>query len=1011
MQSHHYPQQFNLRFTITDIAIALLTPVVLIVVNCARATAQIIPDDSLGNERSIVTPDVEIKGSPGDRIDGGAIRDSNLFHSFEQFNIGNLQRVYFTNPAGITNIFSRVTGNNLSEIFGTLGVLKDTAPHINGDANLFFINPNGIIFGENASLDVGGSFAASTADAIQFGDRGFFDATDPETPPLLTIKPSAFFFNQINPGRIENRSTAPTGIEQLETPLSGLRVADGKSLLLVGGDITIDAGGLHAPNGQIELAAAAANGTIGLNFDGNNLSLSFPEDIERADISLANEAFVNTSGDGGGAIQVWGEQVKLSDGSQIAATTLGAKSGRGLTVNASESVELTGTTGDKLLSSGLFTQTGGTGNAGDLTITTKDLRVENGARVLTGTFSQGNAGALTVNASESVQMTGGTGFTPFGPSFSSRMGSDTGRFFGSRLRLSPLVVQTSVTGKGENVTIQTRQLELLDGAQIGASVRGDGDGGDLTVNASEAVRLIGVDLADGTPSGLFTQTRGKGNAGDITIDTRSLSIINSQSGSFSSGEGNAGNLTVRASDSVEVRGKVASNNIESPALLAAQVETTGKGSGGNLKIETGRLSVSSGGVVQVATFGQGDAGNLSISASEVEVFDTPLDNLFPTGIFAGVEIDPDQTIILPEGEGGDLTIESERLSVRNGAEVSVSTAGIGNAGELQIQASESVEVVGTSPNGNFNSQISAEVKPDGIGNGGSLSIETGQMIVRDGAEVSVSSLGSGIAGNLDIKNRSLNLDNQGSITATTKSGDGGNITLKGQDLLLLRRGSQISTTAGTAESGGDGGDINITADLIVSFPQENSDITANAFAGDGGNITIDTQNIFGFREDPNLSNITASSQFGLDGTVSIDTSGIEPGRELIELPIEIVDVSQLINQNLCIADGEGEFIITGKGGLSPSPQDTLNTDAGWEDWRVFDNVVDNSELNQRRSSPNNSAARSRDLSNIETQHRNSNEIVEAQSWFMAPNGNIVLSAQPVKSVSKSSTFRPFSCRS
>lgn len=957
-----------------------------------RASAQIIPDRSLGAEASIVTPNVEIKGELSDRLDGGAIRNNNLFHSFEQFNIGNLQRIYFANPQGINNIFSRVTGSNLSKIMGTLGV--------NGNANLFLLNPNGIIFGENASLDVNGSFAASTANAIQFGDRGIFSATEPEQPPLLTVQPSAFFFNQLNPGRIENSSTAPTGIEQLGESLSGLKVPDGKSLLLVGGDIAIDGGGLHARDGRIELASVTTNGKIELNFNGDNLNLSFPEDIERADILLTNEAFVNTSGEGGGATQVWGKQVKLSDGSQMAATTLGSKPGKGLIVNASESVELTGTTADKLLSSGLFTQTGGTGNAGDLTINTQDLLVKNGARVLAGTFSQGNAGALTVNASESVQMIGGTGVTPFGSSFSSRMGSDTGNWFGSRLRLSPLVAQTSVIGKGGNLTILTRQLKLLDGAQIGASVRGDGEGGNLKVNASESLRLHGVDPVDGTPSGFFTQTSGKGDAGDITIDTRSLSIINSQSGSFSSGEGNAGDLTVRARDSVEVRGKVVSGNIESPALLATQVETTGRGNGGNLNIETERLSVSSGGIVQVATFGQGDAGNLSISASEVEAFDTPLDNLFPTGIFAGVEIDPDQTVLPPKGQGGDLTIESECLSVRNGAEVSVSTAGIGNAGELRIQASESVEVVGTSANGNFKSQISAEVKPDGIGNGGSLSIETGQMIVRDGAEVSVSSLGSGIAGNLDLKNRSLNLDNQGTISATTIAGNGGNITLNIEDLLLLRNGSNISTTAGTAGSGGDGGDISIAADLIATIPQENSDITANAFTGRGGNINIDTQNIFGFTANPNFSNITASSQFGLDGTVNINTSGIEPGQEAIELPVEIIDVSKLINQNLCLADGdgEGEFIIIGKGGLSPAPQDTLNTDTGWEDWRMGEN----SEFNQQQSSPT--------QANLNLSDRNSEQIIEAQSWFIAPNGNIVLSAQPVKSVSKSFIFRPFSCQ-
>lgn len=153
--------------------------------------AQITPDATLGNERSVVTPNIIINGLPSDRIDGGAIRGSNLFHSFSEFNIGNGRGAYFTNPNGNQNILSRVTGNNLSNILGTLGVTG-------GNTNLFFINPNGIVFEPNATLDVQGSFVATTANAIEFGENGFFSATASNLPSaLLTVNPSAFLFNQI----------------------------------------------------------------------------------------------------------------------------------------------------------------------------------------------------------------------------------------------------------------------------------------------------------------------------------------------------------------------------------------------------------------------------------------------------------------------------------------------------------------------------------------------------------------------------------------------------------------------------------------------------------------------------------------------------------------------------------------------------------------------------------------------------------------------------------------------
>jgi len=137
-------------------------------------SAQIIPDATLGSEGSRFIEGVEI-----DRIEGGAARGVNLFHSFTEFNVLDGQQVYFANPGGIENILSRVTGGNGSDIFGTLGVL--------GNANLFLVNPNGIVFGPNARLDVAGSFVASTGNGFNFSDGSSFSATNPEAPPLLTI--------------------------------------------------------------------------------------------------------------------------------------------------------------------------------------------------------------------------------------------------------------------------------------------------------------------------------------------------------------------------------------------------------------------------------------------------------------------------------------------------------------------------------------------------------------------------------------------------------------------------------------------------------------------------------------------------------------------------------------------------------------------------------------------------------------------------------------------------------
>jgi len=163
-------------------------------ISASLAQAQLIPDDTLGKENSLVNSINSLE----DRIDGGAIRGSNLFHSFKEFNIGNNKSVYFNNSTSIKNILTRITGNNSSQIFGKLGVL--------GDANLFLINPNGIIFGKNSTLEIKATFVGSTASLINFEDGKTFSAVTPDTKQLLTISEPVGF-------GVEN-SLAETGINQ-----------------------------------------------------------------------------------------------------------------------------------------------------------------------------------------------------------------------------------------------------------------------------------------------------------------------------------------------------------------------------------------------------------------------------------------------------------------------------------------------------------------------------------------------------------------------------------------------------------------------------------------------------------------------------------------------------------------------------------------------------------------------------------------------------------------------------
>ncbi|NEO34884.1 MAG: filamentous hemagglutinin N-terminal domain-containing protein [Moorea sp. SIOASIH] len=238
-----------------------------------QAHAQITPDTTLlpGERSELDLGSGEVNGKIVDLIKGGAIRDINLFHSFLEFNVGNGQRVYFANPAGIENILSRVTGGNPSNILGTLG--------INGGANLFLINPKGIFFGDKAKLDVSGSFVGTTADGIGFGNQGVFSASNPEPPsPLLTVNPNVFFFNQI-PGNI---TTSKAKLENLAV----------NNLLLLGGDIEVIGDSKISTNqgGNILLAGLGAPGEVALTRDGDNIGLDFPDGVKKGNVRVTNSA-------------------------------------------------------------------------------------------------------------------------------------------------------------------------------------------------------------------------------------------------------------------------------------------------------------------------------------------------------------------------------------------------------------------------------------------------------------------------------------------------------------------------------------------------------------------------------------------------------------------------------------------------------------------------------------------------------------------------------------------------
>jgi filamentous hemagglutinin family protein len=619
------------------------------VLTTGRASAQLIPDTTLGNESSVVTPNVDINGLASDQIDGGASRGANLFHSFGQFNVGEGRGVYFSNPTGIERILTRVTGGNSSNILGTLGVL--------GNADLFLINPNGIIFGSNARLDLRGSFIAGTATSIKFADGLEFSATNPQAAPLLAINVPLGLQYGPNAGGIQVQGLGNQLIADPQTFVfigvdgEGLEVQPGQTLALVGGEVALPGGNLTAQGGSVELGSVG-EGLVTLTPTNPGWTLGYQGVQNFQDILLSQGAAIDTSGATPGRIQVQGRRVTLTDGSLIEASNLGTGNGSNVTITASELVEMSGTNPLNGLPSLLDSGTSGVGTGGGLFVSTKQLQLRDGAQVVSATFSSGSASIVRVNASELVEL----------------IGISADGLFSSGLFSSSAV---EATGDAGNLTINTGQLIIRDGAKVSSETSGEGRGGDLTINASRSVELTNT-TPDGVSGGLFTATLGAGNAGNLTINTGQLIVRDgSQAVSGTAGQGRGGNLSVNASQSVELVGRSANS---ASGLLASAI--VGDGAGGDLTITTPKLIVRDGAVISVSNFqsrnlappGTGPAGNLQIQAGTIR-----LDNQGTiTAAAAG-------------GDKGNITIESQDIQMRRGSAITTNATGASTGGNITIK--------------------------------------------------------------------------------------------------------------------------------------------------------------------------------------------------------------------------------------------------------------------------------------------------------------------------------------
>ena len=660
-----------------------LTLAITIALPIASARSQSVqPDNRLG---TIVTPNAGTY-----TITGGRSLSSNLFHSFSAFSLLNTEKAIFDliGQTGVTSIFNRVTGGSISTIDGMIKTMNTSNP-----VSVFLMNPNGIVFGPNARLDVTGSFVGTTATGIQFADGSQFTADTSADASLLRVSLPIGLRMGSNSGDIAVQGGGHTLTTILPRAIpvpiirdptnTGLALTSGKTLALIGRNVGLTGGILMAEQGQIELKAVQS-GIIGLNLQPdqnlyfNDAPANTPTNTY-GEIRLDNRSLLDVSGVQGGAIHLQGQNLNFTSGSMVLNQNYGPQTAGTIRLDAIDRIHLQDAT--PITQTSIFSESLGSGQGGMLEINAKQLTLDTGAVVGSSSYGNGRSGLLEIKVSEKIQI---RGFAPSAPFIISGIGNST---YGQ--------------GLGSVTRLKTQRLEILDGGSLSASVLGMNRGSDMTVDARD-ILVSGLNPLLQLPSAIGTTVFGTGSGGNLTIQSDRMVLRDGSIGSSTLSKGSAGNLTINATQSIEVNGGLSTISSAAARLNELFQNLFGlpaipTGNSGDLKVTTPQLRVLNGGGISVYSDGPGSAGNLMVVADSIFL------NQAATITASTVS-----------GNGGDIRLGvGSAVILRNGSLIATSSQGTGNGGSLFINS--------PSITGLENSDITANAI---TGNGGKIQITT-----------------------------------------------------------------------------------------------------------------------------------------------------------------------------------------------------------------------------------------------------------------------------------------------
>jgi filamentous hemagglutinin family protein len=899
------------------------------------SVAQLSPITPSGLNSQVSAPIVLPNGGNQYNITAGTRAGTNVFHSFGSFNVPTNNIANFLNdtPSVATaNILGRVTGGNLSNIFGTIQTTGF------GSANLFLMNPAGFLFGPTATVNVQGMATFTTADYLRLSDgtkNGYFYANPDLTSVLTTAPVAAFGFLGSNPGAITVQG-------------SQLSVQPGQGIALVGGNITIQSGTLEdgttqaaqlsAPGGRIHLASAASQGEFlagtlepSPNVNGQSFGVL-------GTIQVTQQSVIDASGDGGGTILIRGGRFVLDD-SRISANTngppataLSGKPGAGIDIQVSQ---------DAVIQNGAVLETNVTENVapgiGSGGVRVKADRIEivgilpnfndpsappppfTGIRsdVLPGSTG-GKSGDIRLEANSilvkdfgQVETQVGEFGAPIPVAGDLRNVADAGHI---ALRTNQnieinfgLITSTSSGSSGNSGNIELTStngniLMMTFPFVSTQTVLSSGNAGSLKVSAPNG----DIILAD--HGALSNATRGTGTLGGIGIVAKNLQVLNESviSGdNFTTVNRTPGNITVTLSGSLNVDGN-------------STIKTTAEGPSraAGLNITARDIRVSGASFLSTETFSSGPGGQLNIVAENVQLTNGGQ-------IRSGSTINPvpppsNLPPEFPSATGGTITIHglsgpaASVLIDGVGSGIVTEAQGAGAGGNANI-AAQSVTI----QNGGTVSASTSGTAPSAIG--GSIAISAGQFVtLNNGATITANSSGPANAGNIVINAGQNFTSTNSSVTTEAAQASGGNITVLASDLIHLTN-SQINASVQGAQTTV-GGNVTIDPNFVIL---QNSQILAQATQGQGGNISITTGSLLADVS----STIDASSQFGVSGNVTIQSPISQAGGKIIPLSKTTLETVALLSQR-CAALASGQyssFAVAGRDALPMEPGSWLTS--------------------------------------------------------------------------------------